>query len=91
MDETVIKQFLFFPTLLSYVENLNVDHDKVLSELKKLPYKNLGNPNSFIPDIKAGIFVSENSGNIFKDLETGPELLKEISKHVEYVIKNYYK
>ena len=35
MDETVVKQFLFFPTLLSYVENLNVDHDKVLSELKK--------------------------------------------------------
>lgn len=91
MDETVIKQFLFFPTLLSYVKNLNVDHDKVLSELKKLPYKNLGNPNTFIPDIKTGIFISENSNNIFKDLETGPELLKEISKHVEYVIKNYYK
>lgn len=71
-------------------EEIELDHNKVLDELKKIPYHNTKQSTFTFNLPQKGMYISENQTNIFKDIDSGKTILNVINNYVGKVIKNIY-
>lgn len=74
---------LIFAKGYAYVEDINLNHDLILKELKDLKYRLADN----YPVYKT--YISDPM-NILKTIPSGKKLLKEVSKHVQDSIDNFF-
>src|SRR5210317_2131217 len=65
------------------IKNINVNHDKVLSDLKKADFKNVNNNHKTKVQITKDI-------KLLKHMKTGKLLEKELNKHIKKTIKEAF-
>lgn len=73
-----------------YFEDIELDHNKILSEIKKIPFKKIPQGTMTFNLFQKGLYVSENTTNVFKDLDSGQNMFKVITNYVSETIKNIY-
>ena len=73
-----------------YFDNIELDHNKILDEIKKLPFKKISQETLSFNLIQKGIYISENETNIFTDLDSGQTMLNVFSNYISKSINNIY-
>ena len=87
--ETEGKGILFAEGIFK-VENINLNHKKILKEVKELEYENVQSTDN-LPTTKEGNFTEmSKSIRILDLLPSGNDLEKEISFHVQVAIDEFF-
>lgn len=88
--ETEGKGILIFAQGLFKVENINLNHAKILKEIKKLEYENVQSTDNLPTTQKGNFSQISKSIRILNLLPSGKDLEKEITFHIQVAIDQFF-
>jgi hypothetical protein len=80
-----------FATSTFYCHDIDLNHDKILNEIKELKYKPIYKHTVLHKGkIHTGTYISSNQTSIFNHMPSGELIHNELSKHIRFAINEYY-
>jgi uncharacterized protein (TIGR02466 family) len=80
-----------FATSTFYCHDIDLNHDKILNEIKELKYKPIYKHTVLHKGkIHTGTYITSNKTSIFNHMPSGELIHNELSKHIRFAINEYY-
>ena len=80
-----------FATSTFYCHDIDLNHDKILNEIKELKYRPLYKQTVLYKEkIHTGTYISSNETSILDDIPSGKLINNELNKHIHVAINECY-